>query len=133
MIVVDSSVWIDHLRDRDTAEVACLRGLISDGLPPLLVGDLVLCEVLQGLASDRQAALVEAALRRFDVVDMVGPGIATHAATHYRRLRGRGITVRRTIDMLIAAYCIENHHSLLHNDRDFDPLARHCGLRIFPA
>ena len=95
-----------------------------------VVGVLGLTEVLQGLSSEREAALVEAALRRCEIVRMVGPDVAIKAAAHYRRLRGLGITVRRTIDMLIGTFCIERALPLLHSDRDFDHLERHLGLKV---
>ncbi len=98
---------------------------------PILVGDLVLCELLQGLRSDREAKLVEGALRRFDFVSLVTPDLAIRAATNYRFLRGKGVTIRKTIDLLIATFCIENSHTLLHADRDFDPLQIHLGLQVF--
>ena len=128
MILVDTSVWIDHLNNRQTAEVGTLRGLV--GFTPLLVGDLILCEVLQGLRSEREAATVEQALRRFDVVSLVSPDLACRAAANYRFLRGKGITIRKTIDLLIATFCIENRHALLHSDRDFDPIEMHLGLQV---
>jgi len=127
MILVDTSVWIDHLNDRETREVAKLRALI--GRTPLLVGDLTLCEVLQGLQSEKEAREVEGALRRFDLVSLVTPDLAVRAAANYRELRSKGVTVRRTIDMLIGTYCIEHGHSLLHADRDFEPMQQHLGLR----
>ena len=130
MIVVDTSVWIDHLNNHASDQVGLLRGLILDGLPSLIVGDLILCEVLQGLASDDQAQSVEAALRQFDVRAMVDPFIARSAAANYRLLRRSGITVRKTMDMLIGTFCIEHDLSLLHNDRDFDHLEQHLGLRV---
>ena len=83
MIVVDASVWIDHLADRRSEQAQRLRAMILDGLPGLIVGDLVLCEVLQGLASEKEASLVEAALRRFDVQAMAGPHIASASATNH--------------------------------------------------
>lgn len=128
MILVDTSVWIDHLNDNRTDEVETLRGLV--GLAPLLVGDLILCEVLQGLRSDREAATVEQALRRFDLVALATPDLAVQAAANYRFLRGKGITIRKTIDLLIATFCIENNHTLLHADRDFDPFQMHLGLQV---
>lgn len=130
MIVVDTSVWIDHLNDRVSPEVSLLRDLITDGLPPLLVGDLILCEILQGLSSEREARAVEAALRRFDVQAMVGPHLAGLSARNYRILRRQGITIRKTIDLLIGTFCIEHSHALLHNDRDFDPLEQHLNLKV---
>jgi len=131
MIVVDSSVWIDHLNDVATPEVETLRGLV--GLEPILMGDLILCEVLQGLRTDREAAQVERALRRFEVASMLDADLAVRAAQFYRLLRGKGITIRKTIDLIIATFCIERGHALLHADRDFDPFERHLGLGVLRA
>ena len=128
MIVVDTSVWVDHLNDDRTGQVLTLRRLI--GHQRLLVGDLILCEVLQGLRSDREAAVVEQALRRFDVVPLVDPETAIRAASNYRLLRAKGVTVRKTIDMLIGTFCIMHSYALLHADRDFDPMQLHLGLRV---
>jgi predicted nucleic acid-binding protein len=128
VILVDTSVWIDHLNNNRTGELETLRRLV--GFVPLLVGDLVLCEVLQGLRSDREAATVERALRRFDLVALVTPDLAVRAAANYRFLRGKGVTIRKTIDLLIATFCIENKHALLHADRDFDPFRDHLGLQV---
>ena len=127
MILVDSSVWIDHLRNTVTGRVSHLRSLMSG--EELLVGDLVLCEVLQGLRSDVEARLVEEALREFEVVPLVDAELAVKAAANYRFLRSLGFTVRRTIDLLIATFCIERGHWLLHGDRDFAPMERFLGLR----
>jgi predicted nucleic acid-binding protein len=107
-----------------------LREIITGRLAHLLVGDLVLCEILQGLATDREAIMVERALRRFVVEPMVSPEIATKSASNYRSLRSRGITVRKTIDMLIGTFCIEYDHVLLHSDRDFDHMEQHLGLLV---
>jgi predicted nucleic acid-binding protein len=126
LIVVDSSVWIDFLNGRDAPHVRRLRGLL--GTDELIVGDLMLCEVLQGLGSERAALEVEALLRRFEIVPMAGDAIAVAAARNFRSLRRRGITVRKTIDLLIGAWCIENGIPLLHNDSDFHPMARFLGL-----
>ena len=127
MILVDSSVWIGHFRDAATEPVLRLRALIEREL--LLVGDLVLCEVLQGVRSDAEARLVEDALREFELVTLVDPELAIIAAANYRLLRGRGVTVRTTVDLLIGAFCIERGHVLLHNDRDFEPMERFLGLQ----
>ena len=99
------------------------------GIDEVIVGDLMLCEVLQGLESEQAARDVEALLRRFEIVSMAGDAIAV--ARNYRFLRRRGITVRRTIDLLIGTWCIENRASLLHNDSDFHPMTRYLGLREF--
>jgi predicted nucleic acid-binding protein len=127
VILVDSSVWIDHLRNAVTRPVSHLRSLISRD--ELLVGDLILCEILQGLRTDTEARLVEEALREFEVVSLVGPELAVKAAANYRFLRSRGFTIRRTIDLMIGTFCIERGHSLLHGDRDFSPMAQYLGLQ----
>ncbi|MBM3537218.1 MAG: PIN domain nuclease [Alphaproteobacteria bacterium] len=126
MIVVDSSVWIDFLNGRNAAHVRRLSALL--GREEIIVGDLMLCEVLQGLESEKAAREVEALLRRCEVVAMAGESVAVTAARNFRFLRRRGITVRKTIDLLIGTWCIENRRSLLHNDADFRPMARHLGL-----
>ncbi len=88
----------------------------------------MLCEVLQGLDSERAARQVEFLLRRFEIVPMAGEAIAVVAARNFRSLRKRGVTVRKTIDLLIGTWCIENRRALLHNDSDFRPMARYLGL-----
>jgi predicted nucleic acid-binding protein len=133
MIAVDTSVWIDHLRDSQTQQVLALRDVILHNRDIVVVGDLVLAEILQGLASDREAAVVGAALSRFLIMSVVGEDIAVQAARNYRALRALGITIRRTIDVLIGTFCIESNISLLHADRDFDPMERHLGLAVFPV
>ena len=127
MILVDSSVWIDHLRNTVTRQVSNLRSLISEE-EQLLVGDLILCEVLQGLRTNAEARLVEEALREFEIVSLVDAELAVKAAANYRSLRARGFTIRRTIDLIIGTFCIERGHSLLHGDRDFTPMERFLGL-----
>lgn len=130
MIAVDTSVWIDFFNGRDTSHVRRLNALL--GTEEVVVGDLMLCEVLQGLNSEQTARLVEGVLRRFDIVPMAGETIAIAAASNFRSLRRRGITVRKTIDLLIGTWCIENRMALLHNDNDFRPMARHLGLIEVP-
>ena len=131
MIVVDSSVWIDFVKGRNAPHVGRLRA--SLGTDEIIVGDLMLCEVLRGLESERAAREVEALLRRFEIVSMAGDAIAVIAARNFRSLRRRGITIRKTIDMLIGTWCIENRRPLLHNDGDFRPMARHLGLIELPV
>jgi predicted nucleic acid-binding protein len=131
VIVVDSSVWIDFLNGRNAPHVRRLRALL--GTEEIIIGDLMLCEVLQGLDSERAAREVEALLRRFEIVPMVGAAIALAAARNFRSLRRRGITIRKTIDLLIGTWCIENRRPLLHNDSDFRPMARHLGLIELPV
>ncbi len=131
MIVVDSSVWIDFLNGRNAPHVRRLRAIL--GINDIIVGDLMLCEVLQGLDSEREAREVEALLRRFAIVPIAGDAIAIAAARNVRALRRRGITIRKTIDLLIGTWCIENRRPLLHNDSDFDPMARYLGLVELPV
>ncbi len=126
MIVVDSSVWIDFLNGRNAPHVRRLRTAL--GTDEIVIGDLMLCEVLQGLETERAAREVEDLLRRFEIVPMAGEIIAVIAARNFRALRRRGITIRKTIDLLIGTWCIENRRALLHNDRDFHPMARYLGL-----
>ena len=126
MIVVDSSVWIDFLNGRNAAQVRELRSVL--GTDEVIVGELMLCEVLQGLDSERSARQVEALLRSFQIVPMAGDAVAVLAAKNLRSLRRLGITISKTIDLIIGTWCIENRVALLHNDRDFLPMARHLGL-----
>jgi predicted nucleic acid-binding protein len=126
VIVVDSTVWIDFLNGRNAPHVRRLDAVL--GTAEIIIGDLILCEVLQGLDNEREAREVEALLRRFQIVSMAGDLIAVAAARNFRSLRRRGITIRKTIDLLIGTWCIENHRPLLHNDKDFHPMALHLGL-----
>ena len=127
MILVDSSVWIDYLRGSATPQALKLDSLL--GRVPLAIGDLVLTEVLQGLASEREFNAVRRMLGSLELVVLGGADVAVEAARNYRRLRALGITVRKTIDTIIATRCLVSGHELLHDDRAFDPFARHLGLR----
>ncbi len=131
MIVVDSSVWIDFFGGRQTPQTMALTSLMGE--KPLLVGDIILCELLQGARNEENARALEKALRKFEIVPMLGETIAIAAAGHHRKLRGKGITVRKTIDLIIGAFCIASGHNLLHADRDFDPMEKHLGLKVVPA
>jgi hypothetical protein len=127
VILVDSSVWIDLLNNVVTEPVARLRELIPNN--PILIGDLILCEVLQGLRTEAQAKLVERSLGRFEPVSLLDPVLAVKTAANYRFLRRQGITVRKTIDLVIGTFCVERGHALLHSDRDFEPMERFLGLQ----
>ena len=127
MIFVDSSVWIDYFRGITTKETELLDELL--GVEPIVIGDLVLAEVLQGFKSDRDFNQAKKLLTSLVMVDMLGQEIAIQAARNFRFLRERGITVRKTIDTVIATYCIENDLALLHSDRDFDAFVEHLNLR----
>lgn len=130
MIVVDSSVWIAHLRAEVTPATRLLHAIIADDDDQILIGDLILLEVLQGARSEAHAVRIENALRLFPVVPMLDGNLAVEAARNYRLLRGRGVAIRKTIDMIIGTFCLAFDHVLLHNDRDFDPMAAHLGLRV---
>ena len=126
MIMVDSSVWIDYFRGIRTPQTDRLDELL--GAQPIVIGDLILTEVLQGFTSERdfnQALKLMAAL---DVVNLAGRDIAIQAARNFRQLRALGITVRKTIDCVIASHCIEYDLPLLFSDRDFTPFVDHLGL-----
>jgi predicted nucleic acid-binding protein len=131
VIVVDSSVWIDFLNGRKVPHVERLRAVL--GTHEIIIGDLMLCEVLQGLGGERVARQVEALLRRFEIAPMAGEAIAVAAARNFRSLRKRGITIRKAIDLLIGTWCIENRRALLHDDSDFRPMAQYLGLIEVPV
>jgi predicted nucleic acid-binding protein len=128
LILVDSSVWIDYFRGRITAQTEKLDGLLGQEL--LAIGDLILTEVLQGFDNERDFSEAGKMLTSLDVVELGGREIAMQAAKNFRVLRRLGVTVRKTIDTVIATRCIESGFDLLHNDRDFDPFAKHLGLRV---
>lgn len=127
MILVDSSVWIDYFRGTATPQAEKLDSLL--GTEPIAVGDLILTEVLQGFVSDRDFNQARKLLTSLVVVDLAGQDIAIQAAKNFRVLRAQGITVRKTIDTVIATRCIESGLSLLYSDKDFDPFVEHLGLR----
>lgn len=128
MILVDSSVWIAHLRGRATPGTAKLQAVATR--EPLLIGDLILLEVLQGARSEVHAARIERALRQYAIVPLLNADLAVQAARNYRRLRELGITIRKTADIIIGTFCIEHHYTLLHEDRDFEPMRKHLGLEV---
>jgi predicted nucleic acid-binding protein len=127
VILVDSSVWIAHLRGRDSPVTAKLRAAVAR--EPILIGDLILLEILQGARDEVYAARIKRDLRRFAIVSLLNDALAVHAAHNYRKLRNLGITVRKTADIIIGTYCIERGHALLHDDHDFAPMERHLGLK----
>jgi len=130
VILVDSSVWIDYFRGNATAQAQTLDGLL--GSEPLAIGDLILTEVLQGFGSDRDFNQAKKLLTSLAIVDLGGQEIAIQAAKNFRALRALGITMRKTIDTIIATRCIESDYTLLHSDRDFEPFVTHLGLRTVP-
>lgn len=127
MILVDSSVWIDYFQGAITAQTEKLDQLL--GNQPLAIGDLILTEVLQGFANERDFNQARKMLTSLTVVELGGQEIAIQAARNFRALRVRGVTVRKTIDTVIATRCIESGYDLLHCDRDFDAFTKYLGLR----
>ena len=128
MILVDSSVWIDYFQGAITPQTQKLDQLL--GREALAIGDLILTEVLQGFADERDFNKARKLLTSLTVVELGGQEIAIQAARNFRALRKLGVTVRETIDTVIATRCIESGYELLHSDRDFDPFARHLRLRV---
>lgn len=128
MILVDSSVWIDYFRGSITAQTEKLDQLL--GSEQLAIGDLNVTEVLQGFNDDRAFNQARRMLLSLTVVELGGLEIAIKAAQNFRVLRQRGVTIRKTIDTVIATRCIENGYDLLHSDKDFDPFVRYLGLRV---
>jgi predicted nucleic acid-binding protein len=127
VILVDSSVWIAHLNGRNTEAMGRLRAAAAR--EPLLVGDLILLEILQGARDDLHAARIERDLRRYAIVPLLDDALAVRAARNYRKLRSLGITACKPADIVIGTFCIERGHALLHDDRDFAPMEKHLGLR----
>ncbi len=128
MTIVDTSVWIDYLLDIENLQTLWLdRELASGGLG---LTDLILCEVLQGVRGEKMFAKISRQLTKFPVFSTGGQELALASARNFRSLRTRGVTVRKTIDCIIATHCIRQGHILLHRDRDFDPFERHLGLRV---
>ena len=127
MILVDSSVWIAQLRGSWTPATAKLEAAVRR--EPILVGDLILLEVLQGARDEAHATRIERGLRRFALVPLLDADLAPRAARNYRKLRELGITIGKTADIIIGTFCIERHCALLHDDRDFAPMEEHLGLK----
>jgi predicted nucleic acid-binding protein len=127
VILVDSSVWIDYFRGTSTPQAEKLDSLL--GSEPVVTGDLVLTEVLQGFVSEYDFNQARKLLTSLVVVDLGGQDIAIQAAKNFRALRSLGISVRKTIDTVIATRCIASGLTLLYSDRDFDPFVEHLGLR----
>ena len=128
MWIVDSSVWIDYFGGKRTPETDLLHAAL--GWQAVAVGDMTLCEVLQGYRRRQDFDAARQALLQFPIYSIGGIDIALKSAENYRALRRRGITVRKTMNCLIATFVIERGFTLLHSDRDFDPFEAHLGLRV---
>jgi len=128
VIVVDSSVWIDYFNGAISKETDWLDE--SLGNEPIIMGDIILAEVLQGFQNDKDFKTAKKLLLEFLFMDMIGQELAIKSAINYRSLRQKGITIRKTIDVMIGTFCIHNNFFLLHNDKDFDPLEKHLKLKV---
>ncbi len=127
MIVVDSSVWIDYFTGKNTSAARKLDSLLGD--EPVAIGDLMLTEVLQGFRTEKDFRKAKELLMSLVIVNMLDTVIALKSAENFRMLRKKGITIRKTIDTIIATYCIENKLPLLHSDKDFQPFHKHLKLK----
>jgi predicted nucleic acid-binding protein len=128
VVIVDTTVWIDYLQGLHNPETDWLHAELDR--QRLGLTDVILCEVLQGVRDDVTARAVERKLLTLEVFQTGGVDLAREAAQNYRTLRGRGHTVRKTIDCLIATFCLREQHSLLHRDRDFDPFEKFLELSV---
>jgi predicted nucleic acid-binding protein len=128
MLIVDSTVWVDYFNGIENPQTDYLYEIVDK--TPILIGDLILVEVLQGFRDDADFERARRIFGKYMQVEMVNQELALQSARNYRLLRRKGITVRKTIDSLIATYCIENEHTLLHNDSDFDGYEKHLGLTV---
>jgi predicted nucleic acid-binding protein len=128
LILVDSSVWIAHLRGDRPSATAKLEAVVTRG--SILVGDLILLEILQGARDEAHATRLERGLRQYTMVSLLDADLAARGARNYRELRAQGITIRKTADIIIGTFCIERRHALLHDDRDFAAMEAHLGLRV---
>lgn len=131
MILVDSSVWIDYFRGASTPQTELLDRLL--GVEEVAIADLILAEVLQGFVHERDFRRAQQILAALTPVELGGAAMALQSARNHRSLRRRGVTVRKTIDTLIATWCIATGTPLLHDDRDFDAFARHLGMPVIAA
>jgi predicted nucleic acid-binding protein len=128
MILVDSSVWIDYFNGRKTTKTDWLDSALGD--EQIIVGYLILTEVLQGFQSDHDFNTARKLLLDFPFMEMVGQELAIKSALNYRFLRKKGVTVRKTIDVIIGTFCLNYQLALLHDDRDFDPMEKYLNLKI---
>lgn len=129
MIFLDSTVLIDYFNGNNTWQVDVLDSILGQEL--IVIGDYVLTEVLQGFRSEREFQEAKTILLLFPCITIGGKEIAIRSAENFRYLRKRGVTVRKTIDAMIATFCIENSFTLLHNDKDFDPFEKHLKLKVY--
>jgi len=127
MILVDSSVWIDYFSGNGSPETDFLDGML--GVSAVAIGDLILAEVLQGFRHDKDYKTARRLLGELTIFELLGTKMAVKSANNFRKLRKKGITIRKTADAIIALFCIEHNLPLLFSDKDFKPFVEHLGLR----
>jgi len=128
MILVDTSVWIDYFNGVQTWQTDSLDTILSED--SVLIGDIILAEILQGFDKDSDYKKAKEALEPLECIDLGGKKMAIKTASNFRFLRSKGVTIRKTVDMLIGTWCIETEIELLHNDKDFDRIALHLPLKV---
>lgn len=128
MIVADTSVWIDYVRGIDAPHTDLLDYELLHNR--IITGDIIIVEFLQGFRNEKDIKAAKQLMDSLEYYDFLGKEVALEAAANFRRLRKSGITVRKTIDVIIATFCLENGFELLHNDRDFDPMEKYLGLKV---
>lgn len=128
MIVADTSAWIDYVRGIDAPHTNILDYELEKSR--IITGDIIITEFLQGFRSEEEYERARQMMESLEYYDFVGKAIAIQAAQNYRELRRKGITIRKTIDVIIATFCIENNFELIHNDRDFDSMESILGLKV---
>lgn len=128
MVIVDTSAWIEYLNGKKTRVVPKVDQCLEQDI--VAIGDLIYCEVMQGIRSPRDRSQISSLLLSLPQFDMVGFSIAEKSAANYRLLRSKGVTVRKTIDVLIGTFCVEHGLQLVHYDSDFDLMAKHIGLNV---
>jgi predicted nucleic acid-binding protein len=129
VILVDTSVWIDYFNGVENKQTESLDRILSE--QSVFVGDIILTEILQGFDSDKEFRLAKQALEPLDCVHLGGKSLAIKAASNFRFLRSKGVTIRKTVDMLIGSWCIKHEVELLHNDKDFNQIATKLPLQIY--
>ncbi len=127
MILVDSSVWIDYFNGNASPETDFLDGML--GVDAIAIGDMILTEVLQGFRHDKDYETAKRLLEALTQFELLGIEMAVKSADNFRKLRKKGVTIRKTADVIIASYCMEHDLPLLFSDKDFQPFVQHLGLR----
>ncbi len=127
MMLVDSSVWIDYFSGNSSPETDFMDGVL--GVSAIAIGDLILTEVLQGFRHDKDYNTAKRLLEDLTIFELLGTKMSVRSSNNFRKLRKKGLTIRKTADVIIASFCIEHNLPLLFSDKDFKPFVKHLGLR----